>query len=202
MSKPGSSCLAVGAIVLAAGSASRMKTLKQVLPYGRRTLLAHAIEQAKLAELSPIVVVVGAQAAAVQRAVAHAQIDIAINAKWAEGPGTSISAGVAAIEHTDIGAVALLLGDQPLVSAAHLHTMRQLLFQSDCQAVAAEYSGTIGAPAFFKRNLFGRLKALPPASGAKGLLDAVKVVRFPLPEAATDIDTPEDWDRISKVETT
>jgi molybdenum cofactor cytidylyltransferase len=91
--------------------------------------------------------------------------------------------------------VAILLTDQPLVTAEHLRAMRNLLHTSAGGIVAAEYNGTIGVPALFRRTLFPILAALPPESGARHLLreSGVEVTRFPLPEAGTDVDTPEDF---------
>jgi molybdenum cofactor cytidylyltransferase len=74
--------------------------------------------------------------------------------------------------------------------------MRQLLSSAETSIVAAQYSGTIGVPAMFKRELFHELISLPPEAGARSLLRGsdAKVTPFPLPEAAVDIDTPEDFE--------
>ncbi len=54
-------CLPVSAVVLAAGAATRMGKLKQLLPYRGRTLIQHAVDQALQAGFDPVVVVVGAR---------------------------------------------------------------------------------------------------------------------------------------------
>lgn len=173
-----------------------MGRLKQLLPYRGEPLLAHAIHQAREAGFAPIVVVVGAQADAVRSAIASMQVEIANNHRWQTGMGSSIAAGVKLIPPVD--AVMLLAGDQPLVTAQHLASMRNLLETSGADAVAAEYSGTIGVPALFQGALLERLAQLPPSAGAKILLQSLnlRVARYPLPEAAADVDTPEDWQRL------
>jgi molybdenum cofactor cytidylyltransferase len=95
-------------------------------------------------------------------------------------------------------AALILLADQPLVTAEHLRQLRALL-SPDCSAVAAEYSGSPGVPAIFQRSAFPALLTLSPESGAKQLLRTLgdRVRRLPMPEAAADIDTPEDYARLT-----
>jgi molybdenum cofactor cytidylyltransferase len=173
-----------------------MGRLKQLLPYRGEPLLAHAINQARKAGLAPIVVVVGAQADAVRSAIASMEVEIAQNDQWKAGMGTSIAAGVKLTPPVD--AIMLLAGDQPLVTAQHLAAIRNLFETTGADAVAAEYCGTIGVPALFHGTLMERLAELPPSGGAKILLQSpdVRVARYPLPEAAADVDTPEDWQRL------
>jgi molybdenum cofactor cytidylyltransferase len=188
----------VAAIILAAGEARRMGELKQLLPFGNGTLLSHAIDTATASGFDPIIVVVGADASAVQASVASKRIEIVRNPKWQTGMGSSISAGVRRLSElgAESAAVAVLLGDQPLVTPRHLQEMRGLLNAAGGYSiVAAQYSGKPGVPAFFRRHLFSRLASLEPEAGAKTLLldTELKVTHYPLPEAAVDIDTPADF---------
>lgn len=199
MTKP-RGCLPVAAIILAAGSASRMGKLKQLLTYRKGTLVQNAVDQARQADFSPLIVVIGAEAERMRARLAALPIEIAENAKWQAGMGSSIKCGMEALKSVapDTAAVLILLADQPLITADHLRDMRTLL-SPDCAAVAAEYSGDVGVPAIFQRKTFASLLALSPEAGAKQVLhrlgDAVR--RFPLPEASADIDTPEDYARLS-----
>lgn len=189
-------CLHVAAIVLAAGAATRMGSLKQLLPYRGRTLLHHAIDQAMEAGLGPIVVVVGAEADRVQAAIAARPVDIARNANWQLGMGASLTAGIQKLQEVagHSAAVAVLLADQPLITSEHLSAMRTALYTGHTPIVAAQYNHTLGVPALFKREVFAALAALPPESGARHLLrdERFPVTPFPLPEAALDLDTPAD----------
>jgi len=173
-----------------------MGKLKQLLPYGRRTFVAHSVQQAIDAGFAPVIVVVGAEAGAVQAAVAAQPVEIAQNDRWRLGMGSSVAAGVRQLQEVTAhsAAVALLLADQPLVKADHLKEMRRLLYTNRAPIVAAEYNGTLGVPALFRRELFATLAALPPDAGARYVLrdSGFAVTPFPLPEAAMDIDTPED----------
>jgi molybdenum cofactor cytidylyltransferase len=189
-----------GAIILAAGAATRMGQLKQLLAYRGRTLLRHSIEQAVAAGFRPIVVVVGSNAQMLRRSIAGKAVKIVHNEQWETGMGSSIRAGMRALLERDEvpEAAAILVADQPLVQAKHLAAMRRLLSSAGSSIVAAQYSDTIGVPALFKQELFGALLSLPPEVGARRLLRTsdADVTPFPLPEAAVDIDTPEDFERL------
>ncbi|MBV9302853.1 MAG: nucleotidyltransferase family protein [Acidobacteriaceae bacterium] len=176
-----------------------MGTLKQLLFYSGKTLLQHSIDEAADAGFCPIVVVVGSGAEEIRRLVSGA-IQIVENKKWQTGMGSSIVAGMRALlNHSEpVSAVALLVADQPLVKANHLSAMLGLL-GADAEIVAAEYSGTVGVPALFTREWFEALLALSPEEGARTLLrgGSTKIARFPLPEAAVDLDTREDFENFT-----
>jgi molybdenum cofactor cytidylyltransferase len=181
----------IGALILAAGAATRMGRLKQLLPYRGKTFLHHTIAQAAEAGLSPVVVVVGAEADVVAEAIRSERVDIVRNDAWQTGMGSSIAAGMRHLEGMDVEAVAILLADQPLITAEHLSAMAALTRLSNI--VAAEYGGTLGVPAFFQREMFPALGLLPPEAGARQLLRSSQdVCAYPLPEAAVDVDRPED----------
>jgi molybdenum cofactor cytidylyltransferase len=188
-------------LILAAGAATRMGQLKQLLPYRGATLVEHAVKQALAAELDPLIVVIGAQAPLLRSALAAQPVTIVENTNWASGMGSSIAAGVQflAALHSQSAALAILLADQPRVEAGHLHGMQALLDKSRADIIAAEYAGTLGVPAFFQASLFPTLAALDPAAGARSILHDARwrVEPFSLPEAAFDIDTPADFDALN-----
>lgn len=193
----GSALPEAAAMILAAGAGSRMGTLKQLLPFRNGTLLSNAIAQAKAAGFGRIAVVVGAEAERVAESVTGDQIETVENAGWDAGMGSSIRAGMAHLRMRGPlpEALAILLADQPLVTAAHLLAMRQLQAESGAPIVAAEYEGRRGVPALFSPALFATLETLAPEAGARHLLrdGRFPVITYPLPEAAADVDTPQDF---------
>jgi molybdenum cofactor cytidylyltransferase len=194
-----------GAVILAAGSANRMGSLKQLLPYHSGTLLTHSIEQARQAGFDPIVVVIGAEAERVRSSIAALPVEIAVNENWAAGMGSSITSGVQRFRTAGPlpPVLGILLADQPWVSSGHLRAMREQLESTDAAVVAAEYANQLGAPALFRQQLYPLLAALPPEAGARHLLRGagVTVSAYPLPEAATDIDTPSDFAALESMRT-
>jgi molybdenum cofactor cytidylyltransferase len=185
-----SSC---GAILLAAGAATRMGRSKQLLSYRGESLVRHAAREALAAGFSPILVVVGARQEAVCRELAGLAVEIVENPQWASGMGSSIAAGMRHLPECE--AVALLLADQPLVTAVHLRALGKLFTEGDAPVAAARYCGTLGVPAIFARALFPALAALEGHAGARSILQdpAYNALALDLPEAAIDIDTPEDY---------
>ena len=184
----------IAAIILAAGAATRMGRLKQLLPYHGKTLVEHSVRNAMEAGFEPVIVVVGAEADSVTAAVAQQPVATVRNDAWPTGMGSSIAAGMRFLKDT-ADAVAILLADQPLVTSAHLIALANLLQTSGAPIAAAEYAGTLGVPALFKREIFRLLATLPPEAGARHLLrgSGSGIAACQLPEAATDIDTPEDF---------
>ncbi|CAN5401390.1 hypothetical protein BH11ARM2_BH11ARM2_37450 [soil metagenome] len=179
-----------GVVVLAAGGSGRMGRAKQLLPYLGRTLVEHAVRTALASGAAEVVVVVGAEAAAVRERLRGLRIRIVENRDWAEGMGGSISLGVGALG-ASVERVVVALGDQPRVTPQHLHA----LGTAGGAVVASSYDGLLGAPCAFARSEFPSLLALEGDQGARALLrrdpDRVQVVVFE--DANVDVDTPDDY---------
>jgi molybdenum cofactor cytidylyltransferase len=199
----------VAAIVLAAGDSSRLGHPKQLVVHEGLPLVARAARAALTAGADPVVVVLGANARTVGAAVSGIPIVPVVNREWRRGIGTSVATGVRAIvgHSPSIGAVLVMVADQPLVDGAALGRLLYPWTGSDARSgdrglhatiAAAVYADTIGVPAVFGRAHFNTLCSLPAGAGAAQLLrqaDA-RVCRVPLPEAAVDVDTPNDLERL------
>lgn len=183
------------AVILAAGASTRMGRVKQLLTFGAETLLSRAISQARKAQFARIIVVLGAHSEQIAPVV-DGQAEPVFNPHWETGMGSSIHAGLAYVRETgpEPDAMAILLVDQPHVTAYHLLAMRRVFRETQAAIVAARYDGRLGVPALFRRDVFPLLASLPPSSGARQLLrySGIAVEPFPLPEAAIDLDTPAD----------
>jgi molybdenum cofactor cytidylyltransferase len=188
---------AVPLLLLAAGGSTRMGRPKQLLEYRGRPLLRHSIEQALGSICRPVIVVLGADADACRAVMQDLPVTIVINAEWAMGMGSSIRAGMSAVPpHAD--AVVIALADQPLISSAFLDSLVRHHADGPKPMVAASYDDRPGVPALFARALFPTLAALDGQSGAKTLLQAAGDDLFiiPAPQAAVDVDTPDDYARL------
>lgn len=179
-----------------------MGRAKQLLPFRGTTLLRHAATLAATTGFSPVIVVLGAEAEACGREVADLAVTVVVHAEWKLGIGSSLRIGVETLEKISPGAEAVLimLHDQPLISSAVLQKLGELRRPPQWMIAAAFYGGTPGVPAVFDRALFGELKALPASEGAKKILlrHMEKVARLEMPEALEDIDSAEDYGRISR----
>ncbi|MDD5581316.1 MAG: nucleotidyltransferase family protein [Methylobacter sp.] len=185
----------VYAIILAAGASRRLGTPKQLLQWRGRYLLSHAVACAGSVLAERIIVVLGAESERIQAAVNLTAITTVVNSAWQDGMSTSIHSGIAALPDSAEAAL-ILLCDQPLIGAKHLHSLVKA-WQSDPDRIAASwYSSDIGAPALFPAAFFEKLFKLDGDRGARRVLTELgtSVSRVPLlPEAALDIDRSEDF---------
>jgi molybdenum cofactor cytidylyltransferase len=112
-----------------------------------------------------------------------------------EGLGTSIGAGIAAMDD-GTEAVVVALGDQPLVDPAVVSRLGDAWRASAgrARAVAPVYRDGRGHPVLFSRRCFAELSALRGDAGAKAMLDAMgEELLLVAVEAAAprDVDTRE-----------
>ena len=89
--------------------------------------------------------------------------------------------------------------DQPHTSAILLNKLFDTYQQTNKEIVASGYENIIGTPVFFHKNLFPELLQLTGDKGARNLIrqyaDKVEVV--PFPEGKIDIDTEQDYRKLS-----
>ena len=185
---------AVGLVLLAAGSSSRMGTQKQLLPFRGKPLVRHCAEVA-LAAFQPLIVVVGASAPEVEAALAGLPVQIVYNERWEHGMGTSIQAGVRRAAELGLEGVVLSLADQPLVTAEYLSGLVEKQETSGEPIVASRYAGTVGVPVLFSRQYFPHLLGLQPTHGCKEIIMSHEkcTILVDCPAAEFDIDTPHDY---------
>jgi len=186
----------IAAVILAAGASTRLGRPKQLLRYRGSSLIRRAVDCAVEAGYGPVVVVVGAVADAVSAEVDGLPVEVVRNDAWQEGMGSSIRAGVEALEdrQSQVRAAALLACDQPRLTPGILRDLVQAFDGAEGRMVACEYAGTVGVPALFERSRFADLLKLRGPGGAKSVLEAhpADVVRMPWPDGSIDIDRPED----------
>lgn len=188
----------LAAIVLAAGASARLGMPKALIEYRGETLLARAIcAAASVADLAPIVVL-GAAHERIRKQLSTEHARVIVNSDWATGQSTSLRAGVAALPRCDAALVCLC--DQPLVDGTALERLREAWLDAPRRLIASVYDGTRGAPAIFPRARFDDLCALTGDCGARRLLHDDDVWVVGVPEAAFDIDTPADLERLRATE--
>ncbi len=187
-------------MILAAGASARLGRPKQMLAFRGRSLLRHAAETALATSCRPVVVVLGALADRLRGELSGLPVTVAMNPQWSEGMSSSIRAGLSAFppEGAEPEAVLIMLCDQPFIPAQFLERLLAVHQAGGFGIVAAEYAGQAGVPALFSRAYFSELAALRGSGGAKQIIvkHTNDTRRIPLPEAALDIDRPEDLARL------
>src|SRR5512142_3281529 len=85
------------AVVLAAGSSTRMGENKLLLALGGETVVHRAVRAAALAPLDPIIVVLGHEPERVRAALAGLPCRTVVNPDHLSGKGTSLQFGIAEV---------------------------------------------------------------------------------------------------------
>jgi molybdenum cofactor cytidylyltransferase len=185
------------AIVLAAGTSSRFGTLKQLQEYRGRSFVRRAVDLAEATCGERSVLVAGHDWKAVFDACKPVRGFVVVNSAYREGMASSIASGVEAVRHA-ADAVLLLLADQPLVTAEHLHALVSAWGGDPERLVATAFADTVGPPALLPSSNFDRLTALQGDRGAHTVLmeAGAKLRTVAFAPAAIDVDRPEDVVRL------
>ncbi|RXK53389.1 nucleotidyltransferase family protein [Oleiharenicola lentus] len=190
-----------GLVLLAAGASKRMGRPKQLLPVQGLTLVRHVAELVLRAPVSPVVVVVGADAQKIEPALAGLPVQITLNPNWSEGLGSSLRVGVdAALELAPkLQGLIVALADQPGLPPNHLEKLIGRFRQGGCSLVASQTGLNLVPPVLFGAEWFPRLRILTGDSGARDILreNRPDFGRVILPDN-TDLDTHEDYERYLK----
>jgi molybdenum cofactor cytidylyltransferase len=173
---------------------------KMIAEIGGKPLVRIAVEQALASRAQPAIVVTGHERERVEAALAGLPVRFAHNPDYAEGLGTSLKAGIAAVPAEADGAI-VLLGDMPQVDAGLID---RLIAAFDPERggliVVPSIEGRRGNPVVWSRRFFHELMAMQGDIGARHLIGsyAEAVVEVPVAGAAalTDVDTPESLDAV------
>jgi molybdenum cofactor cytidylyltransferase len=186
----------IAAVVLAAGRSTRMGGPNKLLAeIARRPLVRIAAEAALASRARPVIVVAGHQREQIERALAGLPVRFVDNPDFAQGLGTSLRAGIAAVPPDADGAI-VCLADMPGVDAELINRLIDA-FDPDRGAlvVVPTFEGKRGNPVLWSRRFFADLMAIEGDVGARHLIGLYSeaVVEVPVDGKATliDVDTPD-----------
>jgi molybdenum cofactor cytidylyltransferase len=186
----------VAAVVLAAGRSTRMGAVnKLIAEIGGKPLVRIAAEQALASRASPVIVVTGHERERVEAALNGLPVRVVHNPDYAEGLGTSLKAGIAAVPEDADGAI-ICLGDMPQVSSVLIDKLIAAFDpERGALVVVPSIDGRRGNPVVWARRFFHDLMAINGDIGARHLIGsyAEAVTEVPVADdaALTDVDTPE-----------
>lgn len=203
--QPGSTA----AVVLAAGMSRRMAAAgpKQLLRIAGKPLLVHALESIHTAGISEIVLILGAEAEAIQQQIAMHGARVVLNPDYRQGMGTSLRAGLAAVSSA-AGAALIILADQPFVRPETLHRLIAFHEQSSHERSGAQiilplYRGFRGNPVLLDRSVFPEVMGLSGDVGCRAIFgshtEGIHKLEVDDPGILLDIDTEDDLGRVSEI---
>ena len=185
----------VAALVLAAGSSRRMAGANKLLqPVAGVPMVRRAANAALASRAIAVVAVTGFAAEEVTAAMAGLDIEFAHNPEHESGMASSLRAGLRALP-ADADAVVVVLGDMPMVSAAHIDRLIAAFDPVRGNIVVPMKDGRRGNPILWPRRFFDEMQQVQGDVGARGLLqrhaDRIDVVPCDDEAIFADVDTPE-----------
>lgn len=186
----------VTAIVLAAGTSSRMGRPKQLLPFEGTSLVRRAAEAALGSKARQTIVVTGAASDRVAAELSGLAVMLVHNPEYADGMSTSLRAGLQAVR-PEVDAVVVLLADQPFVTSEIVDAMIDRHEETGAKVVRPRYGDQPGNPVLWDRSVFEELIAQEGDQGGRALLRQYvsEIAWIDLPDLGqqTDVDTPEAY---------
>lgn len=189
----------ISALVLAAGASQRMPGQnKLLLPLGAKTIIAHTVDHLLQSKAGEVIVVLGHEAEAVQRALSGREVVFTTNPDFAEGLSTSIIAGLQAASKSARGFL-ISLGDQPLVTFPELNLLMQgFASAGDYSIIAPVYRGRRGNPVIFDRSHLPEMLAISGDAGCKAIIarhaQRVLEVEMQTNHVLRDVDTFQSYE--------
>jgi molybdenum cofactor cytidylyltransferase len=188
----------VAAVVLAAGSSSRLGQPKQLAPIAGRPAISYTLDALRASRVDRIILVLGHAADAIAAALDLSGVTVVRNDAYAEGQSTSVIAGVQSLGD-DVEAALMVVGDQPLLAPTVVDAIVRAYEQTGGPFIVPVYEGEWGNPVLLARATWPLLENLKGDTGARPILrkHMDMVLEVPVPGSLLDdIDTPEDYARI------
>ena len=171
---------------------------KQLLPFGESTIVETVVDGMLRAKFDEVIVVVGHCAAQVQEQLKERPVRTVFNPDYHEGMLTSAQSGIRALKTSD--AFALMLVDQPFITAALIDQVVDAYVQTDKGIALPSYNYKRGHPVVFHQRYTDDILALGAESdGVRTLFkrygDDIHYVTVDTDRVLRDIDYREDYER-------
>jgi molybdenum cofactor cytidylyltransferase len=184
------------AIVLAAGRGTRFGGGKMLARVDDRPMLQHVLDLCAAARLTPVVVVLGADADAAERMLSWRAETRLVNPAPERGLASSLQIGFAALERVPgVLRAVILLGDQPWLRASQLAQISAVPGDDERPIVVPRYAdGRPGNPVLLERAGWPLVARLEGDRGIAQLFEA-ESARIRYVDVAghnPDVDTRSD----------
>jgi len=186
----------ISAILLAAGESKRMGEPKQLLPFGRSTVVEQAVDSLLNSAVDEVIVVAGYKAEEVIKTIGARPVKLVTNPDYRQGMSTSIIAGLKLVD-SRTQAVVLAFGDQPLVTSQTINRLIDEFCSHDKGIAIPTYRGRRGHPTIFAIKYKEKLLAVKGDIGGRQIVnghpDDILEVAVDSEGIIIDIDTKGDY---------
>lgn len=164
-----------------------------------RPLLQHVLDNVRASGVKEIILVLGFAADDIQREIDARNVRVVLNESYQQGMGTSLKAGLSAVDAQCAGAL-IVLADQPFVRPATLDRLISEHHHSKAQIVIPTYRGFRGNPVLLDRSVFAEVMALHGDMGCRAIFgDHLEgIVKAPVDDVGIllDIDQKSDLEAL------
>jgi len=192
----------VSAIVLAAGSSTRMGTVKPLVKIGGKTMLERTLATLRESQVDEVVVVLGHSAPVIQQSVAFHKARVVVNDSYHEGMASSLRTGLSSLR-ADAAAVLVVLADQPFLKYETIDRLIDEYRQKKPEIIVPTYNGFRGNPVLLDRSVFDEVAELTGDIGCRAIFQrhTREIVKVPVQDAGIllDLDTPADIERLENL---
>ncbi len=193
----------ISAIILAAGEASRMGRLKQLLPWGESTILGTVINNIQESELDgQIRVVLGAESERIKAELSDYNCQFLTNPDYTRGMFSSVMTGIKDLPQNTTGLL-FMLADQPLVTTDIYNQLINYFKKEEPLLLVPSYNQRRGHPLIISAELIPEIYKLRedgvPEGGLRALLDKyedeIEYYNLDQEGVIIDLDYYEDYQK-------
>ncbi len=172
---------------------------KPLLTLGEQPIIHHCLASLIAAGIQDIQLVIGPDGGRIATAVAHLPVRVVLNPVTGSEMAASVETGLRSVS-ADATSVLVCLADHPLVTAATYHTLLEQHRQQPEAIIIPSHLGKKGHPTLFPKLV---LQKLSQFNSLRELIrseaNRVRLVAVPDMGVVLDMDTPEDYQKITGI---
>lgn len=185
-----------GAVIVAAGLSSRMKTFKPALPFGDSNVANYTVTKLLKVGIDPITIVTGHNEDELRKCIHYDGIRYVKNSDYnSTEMFDSVILGVEDIKDM-CDRILIMPMDVPAILIATLEKVLRV----DAGMIRTTHNGRPGHPIVIDSGFAGTLKDYKGEDGLKGAMECsdISITNIEVDDAAVDmdIDTPEDYQKL------
>ena len=187
------------AIVVAAGLSTRMGRCKQLLPYGKLTVIEQIVSVLLKCGLDEVVVVIGHNRQAIEAKLALWPVRSVFNPNYQSAEMlSSVQCGLSAL-NPERQATLIVLGDQPQLEMTVIRKLIQAHRNGGGRLIIPSYQMRRGHPIVIDQAYWPEILALPLTETLRSVIntraDEIHYVSVDTDSVLRDMDTPEAYQR-------